>query len=174
MGCHVRALVVAIALAAATGHAAAASSLDFSKENAALAAIGAPPPSLPPTPPGQHYCPPDPIAFDDACPNPNRGPLPKWVKAGVYKPAIEAIILSSLRDPESARFRWEPTVTAHPNSKIEVHVWVNAKNAFGGYAGRDLYAAELARKDGSVLFVLRFEGGVVDADHSENIYTADP
>ncbi|EHM01426.1 hypothetical protein HMPREF9946_02165 [Acetobacteraceae bacterium AT-5844] len=51
-------------------------------------------------------------------------------------------VANSLRDPESARFGSLRVVQA-PSGRDALCGSVNAKNAYGGYAGADLFYAEM-------------------------------
>lgn len=63
-----------------------------------------------------------------------------------YKPVVEEAIRNDLKDPESAQF----SDMTHPRKEVMVQdgnfvygystcVFVNAKNSYGGYTGKQLY-----------------------------------
>ena len=62
------------------------------------------------------------------------------IAARELTPAEKAIIVANLGllDPESARFKWMP----FDPHKIHYCASVNAKNAYGGYVGYQLFAIE--------------------------------
>jgi hypothetical protein len=75
-----------------------------------------------------------------------------------YQELIKEVILSGLKDPESARFKFGPLEMGaycaggwHAPTIACWHVktWVNAKNSYGGYVGDEPYWFSL--KDGKVL-----------------------
>ena len=78
---------------------------------------------------------------------PQRSPTPEELgpRPADYEAKIKALVLGSLRDPESARFQFEElhpgwtTTKSGPTGCWMIKVWVNAKNGFGGYAGKQPY-----------------------------------
>jgi hypothetical protein len=85
---------------------------------------------------------------------------PNQSECGAYPTGCETIIektvRDSLKDPESARFQFEPTpyigwrsVHSKPVACYIVKVWVNAKNGFGGYTGKQPYW--FAIRDGVII-----------------------
>jgi len=66
--------------------------------------------------------------------------------SGAEKSVISKSILESLKDPESARFKWPPYVDG---SDLYCG-YVNAKNSFGGYVGDARFAAFVVIVDGEI------------------------
>ena len=78
-----------------------------------------------------------------------------------YEDGIRAQILAGLKDPDSAKFRFEPAKSVYTRANAfakwqtvwHVKVWVNAKNSLGGYTGEQPYWWEW--KDGKVVSITR-------------------
>jgi hypothetical protein len=76
--------------------------------------------------------------------------------------AIRDLILPGLKDPDSARFSFEPLVQGYYKEPglgkprvacWHMKAWVNAKNALGGYTGREPYWFSF--KDGKIVTVVK-------------------
>lgn len=69
--------------------------------------------------------------------------------AETYRPFVQQQINTMLRDPESARYEFGEPFKVTCRGRLfgmrdrwngwATRVWVNAKNGFGGYAGRELH-----------------------------------
>lgn len=57
--------------------------------------------------------------------------------------AIQAAVIDTLKDPESARFS-EIAATQGDSGEISVCGFVNAKNSFGGYVGKKPFHGKIA------------------------------
>lgn len=64
------------------------------------------------------------------------------------KTVIRSAVLKSLKDPDSAKFRWNPKVL---DSTIYCG-FVNSKNSFGGYVGFEPFMV-FRNPDGSIILV---------------------
>jgi hypothetical protein len=66
-----------------------------------------------------------------------------------YEPFVQQQINTMLRDPESARYEFEEPFKVTCRGRLfrmrdrwrgwATRVWVNARNGYGGYAGRELH-----------------------------------
>jgi hypothetical protein len=72
------------------------------------------------------------------------GPPPTW---NAFREAAEAGIRARLRDPDSAKFRWESGFAPGRWTLVDGYPWgyaacgfVNARNAYGGYVGETAFA----------------------------------
>jgi hypothetical protein len=69
--------------------------------------------------------------------------------AATYEPFVRQQIATMLRDPESARFEFGAPFKVTCRGRLfgmrdrwqgwSTEVWVNARNGYGGYTGRELY-----------------------------------
>jgi hypothetical protein len=82
---------------------------------------------------------------------------PQYRQASAY---LESIIRDSLRDPESARFGQMIVCSYSPEYKVGI-VRVNARNAYGGYAG---YATMVAFENAQVRQAMQVRENPYGAD----------
>jgi hypothetical protein len=66
--------------------------------------------------------------------------------------AVETAVAREMRDPESARFDGIRAGKT-PSGELVVCGWVNARNGFGGYAGREPFAGYLKGGEFSVVAI---------------------
>jgi hypothetical protein len=66
--------------------------------------------------------------------------------------AVEAAVAREMRDPESARFDGIKAGKT-PEGDIVACGWVNARNGFGGYAGREPFAGYLKAGEFTVVAI---------------------
>jgi hypothetical protein len=89
-----------------------------------------------------------------------KGPYPEVKRSPAVVAKYQQAVANGLRDPESARFTGTRVVRT-PEGKDALCGMVNAKNGFGGYAGNDLFFAEMipvGDKFVSVPFLVRQVG----------------
>jgi hypothetical protein len=79
------------------------------------------------------------------------------------KKLIENAVRERLRDPESARFEWLQVVELSTDKDTNTYCgFVNAKNSFGGYVGKQLFTAVLTKKNPTLTYI-----GISEQDRVE-------
>lgn len=85
------------------------------------------------------------------------------------KHSLSQIISQSLKDPESARFKWMPVVLREREGITEYCGLVNGKNGYGGYTGFKRFYGHLAKDIGDRFTRIDVRLIENDSDHSPNI-----
>jgi hypothetical protein len=75
-------------------------------------------------------------------PTPRPGLLSRELSTG-ERTAIGKQIAQSLKDPDSAQFRWVPVKYAASSKSTEYCAQVNGKNSYGGYTGFQMFHATI-------------------------------